>query len=423
MVKPYVELSPLGKIARIIVLSGKFYVRDKIVRQAQALTYYTLFSIVPFAALCFGIAKGFQLEKTLKRILNEQFAQHQETLNWVYEFADSTLEHAKGGLIAGVGVVLLFVAVIRLAASIEDTFNQLWGLPQRRSILGKLNSYVTLMVVTPLLLIVVGSSTVLVKTLLTKFLMSVPGALGLWLSPLLIVSQLLPYIIAWAVFSGIYFVVPNTHVRVSSALVGGAVAGTAFQILQSSLIVIQVALAKYNTIYGSFAALPLFLLWLQWSWQITLYGAVLAFVHQNAPSGKFELGDLKLTRRERRKYLMAITQLVMKNYAKGQGITSLQEISNTLHLPLSRARDLIAELLDCRILLESSDIEQQAGYVPARPGKNLKVMDVFDLLDTAGGSEIVYPPTPDLAPLEAACGAMREAAGKHPDNRSLEKIG
>ena len=81
MVKPYVELSPLGKICRIIVLSGKFYVRDKIVRQAQALTYYTLFSIVPFAALCFGIAKGFQLDKILKRILNEQFAQHQETLN------------------------------------------------------------------------------------------------------------------------------------------------------------------------------------------------------------------------------------------------------------------------------------------------------------------------------------------------------
>jgi len=423
MAKPYVELSPLGKIGRIIVLSGKFYVRDKIVRQAQALTYYTLFSIVPFAALCFGIAKGFQLEKVLKRILNEQFTQHQETLNWLYEFADSTLEHAKGGLIAGVGVLLLFVAVIRLAASIEDTFNQLWGLPKRRGILGKLNSYVTLMVVTPFLLIVVGSSTVLAKTLLTSFLMSVPGSLGMWLSPLLIITQVLPYVIAWAVFAGIYFVVPNTHVRVSSALVSGVVAGTAFQLLQSSLIIIQVALSKYNTIYGSFAALPLFLLWLQWSWQITLYGAVLAFVHQNAPSGKFELGDLRLTRRERRKYLMAITQLVMKNYAKGQGVTSLQEISNTLHLPLSRSRDLIAELLDCRILLESSDIARQAGYVPARPGEDLTVMGVFDLLDTAGGSGIVYPPTPELAPLEDACCAMRAAAAKEAVNRPLGKIG
>ena len=422
MVKPYVELSPLGKIARIIVLSGKFYVRDKIVRQAQALTYYTLFSIVPFAALGFGIAKGFQLEKVLKRILNEQFAQHQETLNWVYEFADSTLEHAKGGLIAGVGVLLLFVAVIRLASSIEDTFNQLWGLPRRRNILGKLNSYITLMVVTPFLLIVVGSSTILAKTLLTKLLMSVPGVLGMWLSPLLIVTQLLPYVIAWAVFAGIYFVVPNTHVRVSSALVSGVVAGTAFQILQSSLIVIQVALAKYNTIYGSFAALPIFLLWLQWSWQITLYGAVLAFVHQNAPSGKFEIADLRLSRRERRKYLMAITRLVTRNFADGQGVTSLQEISNTLRLPLSRARDLIAELLDCRILLESSDSARQPGYVPARPGTDLTVMGVFDLLDTAGGADVVYPDNPELKTLEAACASMRDAAGRQGGNKPLEEI-
>ena len=422
MVKPYVELSPLGKIARIIVLSGKFYVRDKIVRQAQALTYYTLFSIVPFAALGFGIAKGFQLEKVLKRILNEQFAQHQETLNWVYEFADSTLEHAKGGLIAGVGVLLLFVAVIRLASSIEDTFNQLWGLPRRRNILGKLNSYITLMVVTPFLLIVVGSSTILAKTLLTKLLMSVPGVLGMWLSPLLIVTQLLPYVIAWAVFAGIYFVVPNTHVRVSSALVSGVVAGTAFQILQSSLIVIQVALAKYNTIYGSFAALPIFLLWLQWSWQITLYGAVLAFVHQNAPSGKFEIADLRLSRRERRKYLMAITRLVTRNFADGQGVTSLQEISNTLRLPLSRARDLIAELLDCRILLESSDSALQPGYVPARPGTDLTVMGVFDLLDTAGGADVVYPDNPELKTLEAACASMRDAAGRQGGNKPLEEI-
>ncbi|MBQ7392723.1 MAG: YihY/virulence factor BrkB family protein [Lentisphaeria bacterium] len=422
MVKPYSELNKFGKIVRITILSGKFYVRDKISRQAQALTYYTLFSIVPFAALCFGLAKGFSMDKLLKRILNERLSEHQAMLDKVYLFAETTLEHTKGGLVAGFGVLLLFFAVIRLAASIEDTFNQLWGLPKRQNLLGKLNSYITLMVVTPFLLIIVGSSTVVVQTFLTDFIMSFPGALGQWLSPLLVITKLLPYFIAWLVFTGIYFCVPNTHVQIMSAAVGGIVAGTIFQILQSSLIIIQVALSNYNTIYGSFAALPLFLLWLQWSWQITLYGAVLAYVHQHAPTGKFEIGDLVLTRRERRKYLLAITQLVLKNYAKGNGVTTISQISNTLHLPLSRARDMISELLDCKILLESADSERQPGYVPARPGQDMTVMNVFDLLDTMGGSEVIYPDCPGAAELEKACQNLHAAAQNQPDNRPLENL-
>ena len=423
MVKPYSELNKFGKIVRIAILSGKFYVRDKISRQAQALTYYTLFSIVPFVALCFGIAKGFSLDKLLKRILNERLSEHQTMLDKLYLFADAALEHTKGGLIAGIGVMLLFFAVIRLASSIEDTFNQLWGLPKRQNVFGKLNSYITLMVLTPFLLIIVGSSTVVVQGFLTDFIMSFPGALGQWLSPLLVVTKLLPFFIAWLVFAGIYFFVPNTHVQIKSAVIGGIVAGSVFQLLQSSLLVIQVALSSYNTIYGSFAALPLFLLWLQWSWQITLYGAVLAFVHQNAPSGKFEIGELVLTRRERRKYLLAITRLVAKNFASGGGVTNITRISNELHLPLSRARDLISELLACRILLESADSEKQPGYVPARPGQDLTVMKVFDLLDTMGGSEVVYPDCPDSQELDRACEALWNAAENRPETRPLEKIG
>ena len=422
MAKPYSELNKFGKIVRITILSGKFYVRDKISQQAQALTYYTLFSIVPFAALCFGLAKGFSLDKLLKGILNERLSEHQLMLDKLYLFADTTLEHTKGGLVAGFGVLLLFFAVIRLASSIEDTFNQLWGLPKRQNLLGKLNSYVTLMVVTPFLLIIVGSSTVVVQAFLTDFIMSFPGALGQWLSPLLTLTKLLPYFIAWLVFTGIYFCVPNTHVQVMSAAIGGVVAGTVFQLLQSSLIIIQVALSNYNTIYGSFAALPLFLLWMQWSWQITLFGAVLAYVHQNAPTGKFEIGDLVLTRRERRRYLLAITRLVLKNYADGRGVTTISHISNALQLPLSRARDLISELLECRILLESADAERQPGYVPARPGEDLTVMKVFDLLDTMGETSVEYPDCPGTQALDRACDALLTAAHNQPENRPLEKI-
>ncbi len=422
MVKPYSELNKFGKIVRITILSGKFYIQNKISHQAQVLTYYTLFSIVPLAALCFGLAKGFSLDKLLKRTLNERLSEHQVMLDKLYIFADATLEQTKGELVAGIGILLLFFAVIHLGSCIENTFNQLWGLPKRQNLLGKINSYISLMVLTPFLLIIVGSSTVVVQTFLSDFIMSFPGALGQWLSPLLMITKLLPFFIAWLVFTGIYFCVPNTRVQLKSAVIGGIVAGTIFQLLQSSLIIIQVALSRYNTIYGSFAALPLFLLWMQWSWQITLYGAVLAYVHQNAPSGEFEVENRDLIPRERRKYLLVITRLVLKNYAAGNGVTTITQISNSLHLSLSQARDLVSELLECRVLLESADSERVPGYVPARPGKDMTVMQVFDLLDTKGGINADSSDCPETQELDRVCQILLDNARKQLENQPLERI-
>ncbi len=418
----YRESGVMGKFAHIMNWSIRFFVRKKIARQAQTLSYYTLFSIVPFAALCFGIAKGFALDKMLKSMMNEHLGEHQETLNWLYRFAESALEHARGGLIAGVGVALLFLAVVKLGSCVEDIFNLLWDLPKRRSLLGKVNSYVTLLVLTPLLLIVVGSSAVWARSVTGSIMENVsPGYAG-YLAGVLFCVKLIPYVIAWIVFSGLYYLIPNTKVKLVSALLGGVFAGTVFQLLQGVLIYLQVLLAGYNAIYGSFAALLLFLLWMQWSWQITLFGGVLAYVHQLAPSGKFELETVHFSAGERRRYLLAVTLLLSRKFAADGGASTVKELADKLQIQLSFAEELLEELVRCRVLLETCREGELPAYVPAHPLSKMNVMTVVSLLDTEGGVKPAPSTVPELAALEKTCGALFGVAAASPENRLLENI-
>ena len=95
---PYARLSTSGKFARILWVSFRRYAADQHGQRATMLTYYTLFAIVPVAALVFGIAKGFSLQARLEVMLTKRFADHQDILNWICQFADTTLERARGGI-------------------------------------------------------------------------------------------------------------------------------------------------------------------------------------------------------------------------------------------------------------------------------------------------------------------------------------
>ncbi len=419
---PYPELNLLGKLARIVVLGIRFFIKGDYSRQATALTYYTLFSIVPLAALFFGIAKGFQLENVLKNQLTEYFTGHQETLEWICQFANTTLQQAKGGVVAGVGVAVLFGTVIMLASNIEDTFNIIWGLPKRRNFLHKISDYLAMLVVTPILLIVVSGSTAVTRVLLGDLIEWLP--LG-WRGSVAYLEMGLkgvPLVIAWLVFGIIYYFVPNTRVRIKSALIAALVAGTAFFILQSSLLYVQIALSKYNTIYGSFAILPLFLVWLQWSWLITLFGAELAFVHQNAATGQFEKESMRLSNRLRHEYLLAVTRVVVRHFNSGNAAISADQLIAALHLTAYQVRQHLNELLDSGVLLETVDRDGEPAYVPALPPGEMTICRVCEMLDTCGENEVEPAAAPMLVGIATQFDRLEQAARENTANRLLKDL-
>jgi membrane protein len=136
------------------------------------------------------------------------------------------------------------------------------------------------MLISPVLVLMSGSATVFITTQVTQITQKVE-LLGV-ISPLIsFLLKFSPYVLIWALFTILYIIMPNTKVNFKAGLLGGVVAGTLYQIAQWAYISFQISAAKYNAIYGSFAALPLFLMWLQISWWIVLFGAELSFANQN----------------------------------------------------------------------------------------------------------------------------------------------
>jgi len=265
--------------ARIIDLGFKGFKEDKLNMRASALTYFTLLSIVPVLALGFGIAKGFGLEAILEDEIAKNLAGQEEAMNYILDFTRSMLGTAKGGLIAGLGFILLLWSVIKLLSNIENSFNTVWDIDKSRGIVRKFTDYLTIMLLGPVFLIIAGSITVFISTQIanlqedTMFDFATPIFLKF--------AKIIPFIIIWLIFTLLYLVMPNTKVKFRSAIIAGIIAGSMFQIFQNLYVYFQSGATRINAIYGSFAALPLFLIWLQTSWFVVLLGAEISYVVQN----------------------------------------------------------------------------------------------------------------------------------------------
>ena len=149
---------------RIFSLAINGFNEDKCLTKATALTFYTLFSIVPILALAFAISKGFGLEKNLQEMISGNYPEYKEVLDQAFVSAGKLLSTAKGGVIAGFGIVLLLWSVLKLLVSIEDNFNEIWEIKKGRTWVRKLTDYLTVMLIGPVFLIVAGGLTVAIQT-------------------------------------------------------------------------------------------------------------------------------------------------------------------------------------------------------------------------------------------------------------------
>ena len=273
------RFSLLGKCIRLLVAR---IMRDGLMKSASALTYQSFLAIVPLLAVLFGIAKGFGLEQMLDGLLRKEFSDHQEMLNYLLQFSQTTLKEAQGGIIAGVGVILLLFTAIRLLSSVESTLNAMWGIKKGRPPLRKVSDYLALLLTCPVLLAISASVTIFI----TAQFVSLTHMIGLSKEAqavFLRVLMVLPFATSTFLFTVLLFSVPCAPVRLRSAATAGFLAAVAFQAVQSWFILFQLRLTKVGTIYGSFVALPLFLVWLWMSWLLLLLaGELLVFIQEKA---------------------------------------------------------------------------------------------------------------------------------------------
>lgn len=344
--------------------------------RASALTYSTLLSLVPLLAVLFAIARGFGFQNIVQSELFGYFKGQQEVLSKAMVFIDKSLEYAQGGVFLGIGIILLLYTVLNLMSNIEENFNSTWGVKNGRSYYRQFTDYTGLFLITPVFLVCnAGFSLILNSSLETQFI-------GVFINPFI---QILPFLITILLFAFIYAYIPNTKVNIGSAIFAGIIAGLAFQVFQQVYISGQLWISKYNTIYGSFAALPLLLLWLQISWLIVLIGVELSFSHQNIAKFNFEKETKGITRRYKDFIILLISTLIVKRFETGEKPYTANEISEKYKIPTRLTNDIIYLLADLHIIIETpSDKDMVPAYIPAIDIHKISVSYLFQKVDSFG---------------------------------------
>lgn len=409
-------------LIRVVILSIRGFDEDKCQLRASALTFYSLISIVPVAAMAFGIAKGFGFEKILESQLRNKLAGHEEILDNVIQFSHSLLESTKGGLLAGVGLIVLFWAVIKVLGQIEDSLNDIWGIKERRALGRKFSDYLSLMLICPVLIILSSSVTVFITTQVTLIMEQIK-LLGAFSPIVLTFLKLLPYGLLWGLFTFLYIFMPNTKVRFSSALLAGIIAGTIFQVVQWAYITFQIGAANYNAIYGSFAAFPLFLVWLQLSWLIVLYGAEVSFAHQNVDTYEFEPDALRASRRLKTLLALQMTHFLVKTFAAGEPPPTARQISHELEIPIRLVNEILFELVKSNILSGTeSDGDGERGFQPARDIHVLTIQHIIEAMELRGLNAMPFAHPPAFTALSDALETFGHTLEKLPANRPLIEL-
>ena len=268
--------SIVKQVVRKIILTIRFFTEKRVMSEAAALTYSSLLAIVPVLAVVFAIARGFGYNKYIEMWFLNSLSSQPEAASVIVGFVNSYLVHIQGGVFLGIGLIFMLYTVLMLVNNIEETFNQIWRVSNTRPIMRSLVNYLAMFLLFPIIIIISTGLSIFMATIADK--MEDFVLLGPAVSKLLDLS---PFILLSVLFIVLYIYMPNTKVKFSCAIVPGILAGIAMQILQLVYIHAQIWVTGYNAIYGSFAALPLFMLWVQFSWTICLFGAQLTYTNQN----------------------------------------------------------------------------------------------------------------------------------------------
>jgi membrane protein len=387
-------LSPISEISRgksfffkqvrIMVLAARGFSKDNVQLRASALTFYSLLSVIPVAAIAFAIAKGFSLDQNLEQLITDKFQAHQEVLNWLLVNARSALQETRGGYIAGVGMIMLFWSVMSLLGHIESSFNTIWQIKSSRPWFRKFTDYITIMLIAPVFIILSSSITVFVSTELTDYMTKAP-ILEFFKPIISFLFRFTPYFLSWLTLTILFIIMPNAKVKFVPALISGIIAGTILQVLQWLYIDLQFGISKLSAIYGSFAAVPLFIVWMQSSWIVVLLGAEISFANQNVSRYEFESEALNISTYQRRALILMIMHMIIRNFSIGEKPISAEHIGITLKIPVRLARSILQDLASVNLVSIIHENENKERlYQPALDINRLTVSYVFTCLDKKG---------------------------------------
>ena len=272
------------KYMKVMMITIKTFSSEKIGFQAVALSFFSTMSVVPFVAVVFAVTGGLGLADKLTEFLYEYFNNSQQIIDTILGFAQNIINTAQSSAMGLVSALLFVWIVIWMMMSVEKVFNNVWRVQKSRKLLKRLPVTLAMLLVSPFIVLVFFGGSVVYSHALNY--------LGLDVESFTIFKTVLGWILFGAVatltFSAMYKFIPNASVDYSNALRAAIFSGIAFTIMQYVYLETQVMVTRLNGIYGAFAAVPLFMIWINVGWFIILIGAELSYAFQHVDNYNIE---------------------------------------------------------------------------------------------------------------------------------------
>ncbi|MEZ5977961.1 MAG: YihY/virulence factor BrkB family protein [Planctomycetota bacterium] len=391
---PWWRALPMAVLRRVIVAVRRGILHQLPIR-ASALTFVTVLSLVPSLAFAFSIAKALGAYERLREGVIDPFLvdmfgpvgmqvgengeqteqQLRVAIDQVLQFVENTDVKKLGAL----GFLVVVYGVIRLLGGMEAALNLIWSVDRPRRFIRKVSDYVTIVLVGPLLAVLATVTTAsLSSNNDSKVIVFLRDDLGLG-SLLGWIGVVLPILSMWTVFTLVYLVIPYTKVKVRSALVGGFVAAILFTVLQEVHVKSQIGVASYNQLYAGFAAFPLFLLWLWFSWLVVLAGAEFGYADQHQHA--FRRSALAQSDSQAWYELNVMRALgrIVSAFERAAEPPTVLELVDELAVPQSKLEEGLSALESAGLLARTGDAED-ARYVLARPAEGVTVNRALAML-------------------------------------------
>ena len=369
---------------RRIVITVDGVINNNLTSYAAALTYSCILAAVPVLAIIFAIARGFNFDSVIEDQLRQNISVNSDIADTVFGFIDSYLAHTHSGIFLGFGLIMLLYTVIMLTMNIETAFNTIWHVRTSRNIYRRVVDYITVFAILPLLIVVTSGFSVFILTLTSVF-----SDYVILSNTMEFVIQVTPMVLWCIAFTALYKFMPNTHVKWRSTLLPGILVGALFQLLQYLYIHYQIVLSSYNAIYGSFAALPMFMIWLNLSWIICLVGAQLSYANQRDDEYAFSKDAQNLSRCDHDSLCILLMIEIARRFSDGMPPYSTHRLSKELGLPHSMVQGLLDELVAVKLLSETQDATGTVlHYLPRQDIHRITINTIINHLDNQGNGRI-----------------------------------
>jgi membrane protein len=402
-------------VLRIVFRVVQDFIKNLVNLEAMALAFKTLLSIAPLLAVIFSLLKGFGVHNRMDPALLEVLAPLGEKAKEVTAHLIGFVDKMSAGALGTVGLVTLFITVLSLMGTIEDAFNRIWHVKASRKLIRRFSDYLSVILVGPVLVV---AALTITATLQSNAFVQKMISLEPFGTVILTLLTFVPYLTLWGAFTFLYVFIPNTRVKLTSALFGGLVAAVLWQSVGWGFTVFVASSGRYYAIYSSFAILFLFLLWLHVGWVIVLLGAQVAYAHQHL---RVYEGDRELLTNSpagREKLALHMMFLIGRNFFHGLDPLSVTALANQLYLPAGLVKDFMEVFCQSRLLLPLADGET---FVLARDPERISVKEILDCVRKSGMKQLTSQTGEEHA-IEELLRRVDDSVAKTLEGKSLQSL-